>query len=159
MYCDRVAGCVGAGACSVWTDCDYPDRACVTTTCDGSVCHYTIRDVDGDGYASMECSGFDCDDSDASINPAGTETCNARDDDCDGTYDEDMPTLLCPTHWGSPAVGYTCIAGQCGCAHDECLGPGRYECVDLRTTPEHCGSCENVCASGRACVGGQCVAM
>ena len=33
--------------------------------------------------------GGDCNDSDAAVNPLGTETCNGLDDDCDGMVDED----------------------------------------------------------------------
>jgi hypothetical protein len=56
-------------------------------------------DGDGDGFgaeAFVACepgSGIavagDCDDSDATVLPGGTERCNGRDDDCDGTSDED----------------------------------------------------------------------
>ena len=46
----------------------------------------SIYDEDADGYTT--CGG-DCDDSEASAHPGGTEVCNAVDDDCDGTIDED----------------------------------------------------------------------
>jgi len=42
-------------------------------------------DGDNDGYTSSE---GDCDDSDPSINPGATESCNDLDDDCDGVIDE-----------------------------------------------------------------------
>ena len=64
-------------------------------------------DDDGDGYgddtglpvpACDQPSGFtttntDCDDSDASINPGESESCNGRDDDCDGVADS---SSVCP---------------------------------------------------------------
>jgi len=43
-------------------------------------------DADGDGFDEDE----DCDDADASVNPAAAETCDERDNDCDGTIDEDV---------------------------------------------------------------------
>ncbi len=59
-------------------------------------------DYDGDGYGvtdyqTLACdqpSGYvadatDCDDTDASVSPAASESCNGVDDDCDGTVDED----------------------------------------------------------------------
>ncbi|HND33650.1 MAG TPA: putative metal-binding motif-containing protein, partial [Myxococcota bacterium] len=65
------------------------------------------RDNDGDGYAAIgaatlvSCdtqagyvsSGGDCDDSLASVSPAGTEVCDSldRDEDCDGLADDDDP--------------------------------------------------------------------
>jgi large repetitive protein len=58
-------------------------------------------DVDGDGYGNQLGSvstceppdGYvadfsDCDDEDAAISPAATETCNGADDNCDGSVDE-----------------------------------------------------------------------
>jgi hypothetical protein len=58
-------------------------------------------DVDGDGYGdpasgAVACAapaGYgadaqDCDDFDALVNPAATETCNGIDDNCDGDVDE-----------------------------------------------------------------------
>jgi hypothetical protein len=43
------------------------------------------RDEDGDGYAV----GEDCDDGDAAVHPAAEERCDGRDDDCDGSIDEE----------------------------------------------------------------------
>ena len=57
-------------------------------------------DMDDDGFEDSRCCnpmragqttrncGQDCIDSNRSINPDGTETCNGLDDDCDGTPDE-----------------------------------------------------------------------
>ena len=76
--------------------------------CDGSVDENSAidaatwyGDADGDGYgsagaASRACSqpsgavanATDCDDATFAVNPGVSETCNGRDDDCDGTSDE-----------------------------------------------------------------------
>ena len=58
-------------------------------------------DTDGDGYGARTTSvracdppagyadnAWDCDEDDAAVSPAGTESCNGRDDDCDGNTDE-----------------------------------------------------------------------
>lgn len=59
-------------------------------------------DADGDGYgdpaiySNIAMDGYvignnqDCDDSNASINPDATETCNYLDDNCNGFIDEDV---------------------------------------------------------------------
>jgi len=72
-------------------------------------------DADGDGYggttfgldACEAPSGYvadtdDCDDLDASVHPAASETCNEVDDDCDGDTDEDATDA--PT-WYADADG------------------------------------------------------
>ena len=46
-------------------------------------------DSDGDGFLSTD----DCNDLDASINPAAEELCDSLDNNCDGQIDEDE--LLC----------------------------------------------------------------
>ena len=46
-------------------------------------------DGDGDGFLSTE----DCNDLDATINPAAEELCDSLDNNCDGQIDEDVTTL------------------------------------------------------------------
>jgi hypothetical protein len=99
--CDDAAAAVHPGAtesCNgVDDDCDSDvdeDDAADASTWYG--------DVDGDGYGdasstTVACeapSGFvgddsDCDDSEATVHPGATESCNGVDDDCDRDVDED----------------------------------------------------------------------
>ena len=69
----------------------------------------------------------DCNDNDASIHPGATETCNAKDDDCDGSIDEGIPTQSYYTDadgdgygtgtarefCSNPGTGSTTVAGDC----------------------------------------------
>ena len=63
----------------------------------------TYADEDGDGYGDpaaefVTCepptgaveNAEDCDDGDAEVNPDGVETCDGRDEDCDGALDEGL---------------------------------------------------------------------
>ena len=47
-----------------------------------------ISDADGDGYADAACGGTDCDDNNAAVHPNATETCDGKDNNCDGAVDE-----------------------------------------------------------------------
>ena len=52
------------------------------------------EDADGDGYPACE----DCDDTDPSIHPGAAESCNLRDDDCDGFTDDAPECDTCHEH-------------------------------------------------------------
>ena len=83
----------------------------VDNDCDGSVDNHPesgntyYLDEDGDGYGAtasyvVACAppagyvtdGSDCNDTQASIHPGATEICDDRDNDCDGTVDEEVTT-------------------------------------------------------------------
>ena len=73
-------------------------------------------DMDGDGYGDPDDSvtacvqpldrvadGTDCDDADATVNPAADEVCDGIDNDCDGAVDED--DALDPLTWYADGDG------------------------------------------------------
>ncbi len=93
------------------------------------------RDADADGYgnpdaATSSCqqpTGYvadssDCDDWNDTVNPAGTETCNGLDDDCDGMTDGDDATDA--TYWyrDADSDGY----GDADRAELDCEQPSGY---------------------------------
>jgi len=59
---------------------------------DGDMDGYVICDIDAGGWstASPPTGGGDCNDTDPSINPEATETCDHVDNDCDGMVDEGL---------------------------------------------------------------------
>ena len=48
-------------------------------------------DADADGHASLASGGDDCDDDNVSVNPDAPEVCDAIDNDCDESIDEELP--------------------------------------------------------------------
>jgi len=84
--------------------CDGLDNDCDGTTDPPGVegCTNFYRDEDGDAYGTSDfrclCAAIpphtalvpgDCDDASAEVHPGVAETCNGRDDDCDGATDEE----------------------------------------------------------------------
>ena len=75
------------------------------------------------------------------------ETCNDRDDDCNGMLDDVPADQLAtdPMHCGN-------CDRVCG-ATDRCCGGG---CVDTNVDERNCGMCGRVCATGELCMAGIC---
>jgi hypothetical protein len=108
--------CADSGESSVSTDCDdasasdYPGATETIANgddedCSGGDSCYTDSDKDLYGSTAalvssdLDCSdsgesslSTDCDDTSSTIKPGGTETCNSKDDDCDGSTDEGVTT-------------------------------------------------------------------
>ena len=105
-----------------------------------------IIDSDGDGSPSTE----DCDDLDATVNPSAAETCDGRDNNCDGQTDEGVLTTTSTDGDGDgygddstataacePTAGAVEIGGDCddgderynpGAAETDCADPNDYNC-------------------------------
>jgi hypothetical protein len=125
---------------------------------------YWYLDSDADGYgdpdlsvrACMQPSGYiaegdDCDDTDAAVNPAATEICDAVDNDCDGDTDEDDATDATTWYADSDADGY----GDASSSSVACTAPSGFiaddtDCDDGDATifpgaDEYCDSVDSDC--------------
>lgn len=124
-------------------------------------------DADGDGYgdelaSTVSCSapegyvlselGADCDDSDDSTHPGADETCDDRDDDCDGEVDE--PPVIDAPLWFADLDGDA--DGDATASVDGyCEAPGGYvassaDCDDTDSeaypgAPESCDTIDQDC--------------
>lgn len=117
--------------------CDGVDNDCNGLVDDAlpTVDLYPDKDDDGFGAINAQPSprcgpvpglvadNSDCRDKDAAVRPGATETCNGRDDDCDGQKDESFPEAdtRCfePTRVGACQRGkIACVLGGLVCAQD-----------------------------------------
>ena len=177
VACDQPSGyAADSSDCDDGDDDIFPgaDEHCdgVDEDCDGTVDNDPVDadtwyvDSDGDGYggaglsqeACTQPSGYvadatDCDDADAAVNPAGTETCNGYDDDCDGDVDDDDSGVTGTSTWyvDYDGDGY----GGVLLSMDACDQPGSYvadssDCDDLDASAhpggeEICDGVDNDC--------------
>jgi putative metal-binding protein len=128
----------------------------------GTAAFADCTDNDGDGYgnpASGDCDHptLDCNDSDSSIHPGASETCNGIDDDCNSVIDDGFH------------VGDDCRVGDPGgCSAGDpggcCLTTGRITCAVDKTAfcDIHASVCSNAthfCFVNSDCpIGGTCKA-
>ncbi len=167
----------GAGWVVDDTDCDdlnastYPDAEEVCdeadNNCDGvvdeGVTEVFYADSDGDGWGGestleaceppvgYEDRSGDCDDTDASISPDGTEICDGLDNDCDGTVDNDDAVDADDFYLDADSDGY----GDPALSTAACDAPSGYvdnarDCddADVAINPaalEVCDSADNDC--------------
>ncbi len=178
--CDDATAGVSPGAAET---CNGIDDDC-NGSADFEISAGDLEDDDGDGVADVSCGaprGIDCDDHDALTGGGSLETCDGRDNDCDGSVDEDAINLtffrdLDGDGYGAAAsgavlacaspAGYAARGGDCD-DHDPVRRPGASE--GCNATDDDCdgaideGSAASMCVSAphalTTCVVGRCVVV
>jgi hypothetical protein len=136
--------------------------------CDGKTdeqgaegCKPYYIDIDKDGYGtneSLKClcgptkvhttdKGGDCDDNDKAIKPNATESCNGKDDNCNGLTDDEPASKGCPDVAGGKG---TCILGKCGVG---LCGKGLFDVDGKPETGCECAADNNYSVNGMTCQG------
>lgn len=166
-------GFVGrSGTCPNGTDCDdsnpnisptkqdIPGNG-VDEDCSGADTPLVVdcQDGDNDGFKDEACGGTDCNDSDPTIRPRGTEICgNTIDEDCDG-----MDLECAAGCMDADNDGYG-VLGSIGCPRgneidcddsDPAVNPGAAEVCNGKD--DNCIDGADECGlEGQVCVDGQC---
>ncbi len=154
--------------------CDGRDNDCDERIDEGAMDRQWLLDLDGDTYGSLasgsiiSCEpvpgyaalGGDCDDNNALRLPGGSETCNAQDEDCDGTVDEGEASSECAlTNAQSVCLFGACEVRECTPGFGNCDDRSSNGCEQPLNTVEACGECGRSCLqpnTSSACVGGDC---
>ena len=134
--------------------CNGEDDDCNGEVDDGLERHPFYIDIDRDGFGSVPYAGNcfpapddvsspvggDCEDSDPGRHPGAEETCNGKDDDCDGQTDEDVDVRPC-----YPRDNSELLHGECRFGVERCVG-GRYSCSGwIGPTAELCNGLDDDC--------------
>jgi len=160
--CDENDEKVHPGAAEI---CNKKDDNCDTQIDEGAAPVTMWPDQDGDGYYKSQtgtskigcgnapgyaAQGGDCDDLDPAIHPGAVETCNLRDDNCDGTVDERVRPR-CGVGWCS-RVSLSCDPADCQ--------PGPPTAETCNSFDDDCdGEIDNgTCSTGGACADDTCAA-
>lgn len=99
-YCNGAETCVSNHCQNGTSPCTAADATnCVATCTEGASsanCAVTGKDGDGDGHKTSKCAaspGDDCDDGDNKVYTGATETCDGKDNNCNGGTDEGTTIL------------------------------------------------------------------
>jgi len=176
ITCEAPAGYVADGSdCNDLSASAYPgaEEVCdgLDNNCDGTADEPTavdastwFADADTDGFgnsavtlqACEQPSGYiedasDCDDTNAAVNPDGTESCDGLDNDCDGTADEDDSVDASTWYTDSDADSYGSASNSTtACAQPPGTSSNDTDCDDTSPTvnpgaTEVCDSIDNDC--------------
>jgi hypothetical protein len=151
--CSKPAAGDTGKACTKNGQC--PSGICLPIGNGTDVCTTTCATV-ADCVAGWTCGPLVGQTSDVCKCTYSPQTCDGKDDDCDGTVDDEPAAdEWCASKMGTGAV---CAGGSCDCGGALTLCGS--QCVDTKTDSDNCGGCAGqggvACATGQSCVGGSC---
>src|SRR5579863_2995671 len=135
--CTKNGDCPSGICQPIGGDAGSPSAVCTTTCTSPSDCvaGWTCAPEVGQSSNVCQCT-------------ASTQTCDGKDDDCDGIVDDEPAADQWCASQSGPA--HVCQGGNCVCA-TMCGG----QCVDEQTDPNNCGGCGMQCSA--VCAGAKCV--
>ncbi|WP_455212362.1 MopE-related protein [Kaarinaea lacus] len=108
-------------------------------------------DNDKDGVVATK----DCDDNDEQIRPGAPESCDGKDNNCNGKID-DLGTVWIENGEGICQNGSIAVK-SCNKGFADCDAKPANGCeTDIMNDNDNCGACGNVCPSLEICVAGIC---
>jgi hypothetical protein len=153
-YCtDLSSDPLFCGSCDA-TPCDPFTEHCCNGTCINVCTDASCGDCDrqvGSGEKCCNCTPT----------KLGTSTnCSDCGDVCTGGRTCVNGTCQCPSTSRACAPGAPCCPDSRDCCAGNCCATGLSccdgSCVNLKTSPTHCGACDMPCTSPRTCVDGTC---
>ncbi|MGI5863286.1 MAG: MopE-related protein [Myxococcales bacterium] len=159
--CDDANPNVHPGAAET---CNQKDDNCNNQIDEGGVCDTSCTDVDGDGYGDGCSAGPDCEETDAAINPGANETCDGKDNNCDGQVDEGGVCQPGCTDEDGDGYGEGCALGSDCDDTDASTNPGAVELCDKKDNNcngavdegEQCAACVDGDGDGHYAVHASC---
>ncbi len=156
--CNDIDGAVNPGAAEVCNDIDDNCDGAIDTDATDMSTWYADADADGYGttaYTTIACdqpagyvaSSTDCDDTEATVNPAATELCDEIDNDCDGVVDPSSSADASTWYEDVDGDGF----GDAAATATACMVPSGYsgddtDCddTDVNVNPDATEVCDGI---------------
>jgi hypothetical protein len=126
------------------------DRGCAVELGIGAPCESGLPGICASGTIKCEGGKTACV---PDHKPGQTsESCNGKDDDCDGKIDDGQLCANGNTCLGAQGCGCGLLGAPCGGSKHCCGG----SCLETSSNLANCGACGASCGAGESCAGGRC---